>query len=35
MNVVRVVPGVGVDSWGGPSDATPRPAAMGLMRFVK
>jgi hypothetical protein len=33
VNVVRVVPGVGVGSWGGPSDATPTPAAMGLMRF--
>ena len=34
MNVVRVVPGTGVQSWGGPSEATPRPEAMGLMRFV-
>jgi hypothetical protein len=34
VNVVRVVPGVGVGSWGGPSDAAPKPAAMGVMRFV-
>jgi hypothetical protein len=34
VNVVRVVPGVGVDSWGGPCDAAPRPAALGLMHFV-
>ncbi|HET6573769.1 MAG TPA: sugar-binding protein, partial [Fimbriiglobus sp.] len=34
VNVVRVVPGVGVGSWGGPSDAAPAPAAMGVMRFV-
>lgn len=34
VNVVRVVPGVGVGSWGGPSDAVATPAAMGLMRFV-
>ncbi len=35
MNVVRVVPGAGVASWGGPSDAAPTPMAMGLMRFTK
>jgi hypothetical protein len=35
VNVVRVVPGVGVGSWGGPSDTKPNPAAMGLLRFVK
>jgi hypothetical protein len=34
VNVVRVVPGVGVGSWGGPADSTPTPAAMGLLRFV-
>ncbi len=34
VNVVRVVPGVGVGSWGGPSDAAPTPAAMGLLWFV-
>lgn len=34
VNVVRVVPGVGVGSWGGPSGAAPAPAAMGVMRFV-
>ncbi len=35
MNVVRVVPGVGVASWGGPSDATPNPMVMGLLKFLK
>ncbi|OWK34710.1 YCF48-related protein [Fimbriiglobus ruber] len=34
MNVVRVVPSVGVDSWGGPSGAAPRPTSMGLLRFA-
>lgn len=33
MNVVRVVPGVGVRSWGGQSDADAKPEAMGLLRF--
>ncbi|MGL6094568.1 MAG: hypothetical protein ACRC7O_02050, partial [Fimbriiglobus sp.] len=32
-NVVRVIPGVGVQSWSGPADATPRPEGMGLLRF--
>ena len=32
-NLVRVVPGRGVLSWGGPADATPRPEAMGLLEF--
>lgn len=35
MNVVRVVPSVGVVSWGGSSDATPTPMAMGLLKFLK
>lgn len=35
MNLVRVVPGVGVRSWGGPTGAAPKPEAMGLMRFTK
>lgn len=34
MNVVRVVPGHTTLSWGGPSDATPKPEAMGLIRFL-
>ena len=33
MNVSRVVPGVGVQSWSGPADASPRPEGMGLMKF--
>ena len=33
MNVSRVVPGVGVQSWSGPADAKPRPEGMGLMKF--
>ncbi len=33
MNVSRVVPGVGVQSWSGPADANPRPEAMGLIKF--
>ena len=33
MNVSRVVPGAGVQSWSGPADANPRPEGMGLMKF--
>lgn len=33
MNVTRVVPGVGCQSWSGPADAAPRPERMGLMQF--
>ena len=32
-NVVRVVPGVGVQAWGTPAGATPRPEGMGLLQF--
>lgn len=34
MNVVRTVPGKGVQAWSGPAGATPRPEGMGLMTFV-
>ncbi len=33
MNVNRIVPGVGVQSWCGPADANPRPEGMGLLKF--
>jgi photosystem II stability/assembly factor-like uncharacterized protein len=32
-NLVRVVPGVGVQSWSGPADGDPRPEGMGLLQF--
>jgi hypothetical protein len=35
MNIVRVIPGVGTESWGGPSGASPNPESMGLLRFTK
>jgi len=34
MNVVRTVPGKGVQAWSGPAGVTPRPEGMGLMTFV-
>ena len=34
MNVVRVIPGIGVDSWAGPTDTTPNPQTMGHLRFI-
>ncbi|MBX9622777.1 MAG: hypothetical protein K2X82_03090 [Gemmataceae bacterium] len=33
VNVVRVVPGVGVKGWSGPADADPRPEGLGLLQF--
>jgi hypothetical protein len=33
-NVVRVVPGKGVQSWSTPADAEPRPEGMGLLIFT-
>ncbi len=33
VNVSRVVPGVGVQTWSGPADADPRPEGMGLLQF--
>jgi len=34
VNVVRTVPGKGVQAWGGPAGAQPRPEGMGIMTFV-
>lgn len=33
VNVSRVVPGVGVQTWSGPPSADPRPEGMGLLQF--
>lgn len=33
VNVSRVVPGVGVQTWSGPADAEPRPEGLGLLQF--
>ena len=33
VNVQRVVPGKGLQSWSGPADADPRPEGMGLLQF--
>lgn len=33
VNVSRVVPGKGLQSWCGPADDTPRPEGMGLLQF--
>jgi len=35
VNVVRTVPGKGVQAWSGPAGVTPRPEGMGVMSFVK
>jgi photosystem II stability/assembly factor-like uncharacterized protein len=34
VNVVRTVPGRGVQAWSGPAGVTPRPEGMGVMTFV-
>jgi hypothetical protein len=34
VNVVRTVPGKGVQAWSGPAGVTPRPEGMGVMTFV-
>ena len=34
MNLVRTVPGKGVQAWSGPAGVTPRPEGMGLLTFV-
>jgi hypothetical protein len=34
MNVCRLIPGRGVQSWSGPASAAPRPEGFGLMRFL-
>ncbi|MBP3959354.1 hypothetical protein J8F10_29260 [Gemmata sp. G18] len=33
MNVSRIIPGAGVQSWSGPADNDPRPEGMGLLQF--
>ena len=33
VNVTRVVPGKGVQTWNGPADGEPRPEGMGLLQF--
>jgi hypothetical protein len=34
VNVVRTVPGKGMQAWSGPAGVTPRPEGMGVMTFV-
>ena len=34
INVVRTVPGKGVQAWSGPAGVTPRPEGMGIMTFA-
>lgn len=34
-NVVRILPGEGVQSWSGPAGDIPRPEGMGLLQFAK
>lgn len=34
VNVVRTIPGKGLQAWSTPAGATPRPEGMGLMTFV-
>jgi hypothetical protein len=34
VNVVRTVPGKGVQAWSGPAGVTPRPEGMGVLTFV-
>jgi photosystem II stability/assembly factor-like uncharacterized protein len=34
VNVVRTVPGKGVQAWSGPAGVTPRPEGMGILTFV-
>jgi photosystem II stability/assembly factor-like uncharacterized protein len=33
VNVTRIVPGRGIQSWSGPAGDTPRPEGMGLLQF--
>ncbi|WP_020472747.1 YCF48-related protein [Zavarzinella formosa] len=35
VNVVRTIPGKGIQAWSGPAGATPRPEGLGVMSFVK
>jgi len=34
VNVVRTVPGKGIQAWSGPAGVTPRPEGMGVLTFV-
>jgi hypothetical protein len=34
VNVVRTVPGKGIQAWSGPAGAIPRPEGMGILTFV-
>lgn len=34
VNVVRTVPGKGVQAWSGPAGVTPRPEGMGILTFL-
>ena len=34
VNVVRTVPGKGVQAWSGPAGVNPRPEGMGILTFV-
>ena len=34
INVVRTVPGKGIQAWSGPADVNPRPEGMGVLTFV-
>ena len=34
VNVVRTVPGKGIQAWSGPADVNPRPEGMGILTFV-
>ena len=34
INVVRTVPGKGIQAWSGPAGVTPRPEGMGVLTFV-
>ncbi|HKA06534.1 MAG TPA: hypothetical protein VKD71_04700 [Gemmataceae bacterium] len=34
VNVVRTVPGKGVQAWSGPAGVTPRPEGMGILTFM-
>ena len=35
MNLTRVIPSVGCQTWSGPADSTPRPEASGLLQLVE
>ena len=33
VNVSRIVPGKGLQTWSGPAETEPRPEGMGLLQF--